>query len=48
MYCEVTDGMHAYGVGRHRHMPEIEQGLYEAVQFADGDSVRERKLMCCP
>lgn len=27
LFCEVTDGMHAYGVGAHRHAPEIEQGL---------------------
>lgn len=27
LFCEVADGMHAYGVGKHRHMPEIEQEL---------------------
>jgi len=27
LYCEVTDGIHAYGVASHRHAPEIEQGL---------------------
>jgi len=27
LYCEVTEGMHAYGIGSHRHLPEIEQGL---------------------
>ena len=27
LYCEVTEGLHAYGVGTHRHLPEIEQGL---------------------
>ena len=27
---QVADGMHAYGVSKHRHMPEIEQGLAEA------------------
>lgn len=27
LYCEVAGGMHAYGVGSHRHMPEIEQEL---------------------
>lgn len=31
LFCEVADGMHAYGVSSHRHMPEIEQGLSEAV-----------------
>lgn len=31
LYCEVTEGMHAYGVSSHRHMPEIEQGLSEVV-----------------
>jgi len=30
LFCEVTEGIHAYGVGSHRHMPEIEQGLSEA------------------
>lgn len=27
LYCEVTDGIKAYGVGKHRHTPEIEQEL---------------------
>lgn len=27
LYCEVTEGMHAYGVASHRHAPEIEQEL---------------------
>ncbi|MEM6903563.1 MAG: N-acetyl-gamma-glutamyl-phosphate reductase, partial [Pseudomonadota bacterium] len=27
LYAEVAEGMHAYGVGHHRHMPEIEQEL---------------------
>ena len=27
LYCEVTDGIHAYGVASHRHAPEIEQQL---------------------
>lgn len=27
MYCEVTDGFKAYGVGNHRHTPEIEQEI---------------------
>lgn len=30
LFCEVTDGISAYGVASHRHMPEIEQGLTEA------------------
>ncbi|MFW5834731.1 MAG: N-acetyl-gamma-glutamyl-phosphate reductase [Pseudomonadota bacterium] len=30
LFTEVSDGFHAYGVGRHRHLPEIEQGLTEA------------------
>ena len=30
LFCEVTEGMHAYGVSHHRHMPEIEQGLADA------------------
>lgn len=31
LYCEVTDGIHAYGVAQHRHSPEIEQGLTDAL-----------------
>ena len=27
LFCEVTEGVHAYGVGTHRHTPEIEQEL---------------------
>lgn len=27
LYTEVAEGIHAYGVTRHRHVPEIEQGL---------------------
>jgi len=30
LFCEVTEGIHAYGVAKHRHAPEIEQGLSEA------------------
>lgn len=30
LYCEVTEGIHAYGVASHRHAPEIEQELSEA------------------
>ncbi|GJQ10094.1 hypothetical protein GpartN1_g4852.t1 [Galdieria partita] len=30
LFCEVHEGIHAYGVGSHRHIPEIEQGLAEA------------------
>jgi len=30
LYCEVTEGIHAYSVASHRHAPEIEQGLSEA------------------
>lgn len=29
LYTEVAEGINAYGVTRHRHMPEIEQGLSE-------------------
>ncbi len=35
LFCEVTDGVSAYGVASHRHAPEIEQGLGEAI---GGDS----------
>jgi len=31
LYTEIAEGMNAYGVSRHRHMPEIEQGLTDAV-----------------
>lgn len=27
LYCEVTEGIHAYGIASHRHAPEIEQEL---------------------
>lgn len=30
LFTEVAEGINAYGVSRHRHMPEIEQGLTEA------------------
>jgi N-acetyl-gamma-glutamyl-phosphate reductase len=30
LYTEVSEGIHAYGVGSHRHMPEIEQELSKA------------------
>ena len=31
LYCEVTEGIHPYGIGSHRHLPEIEQGLSNVV-----------------
>lgn len=37
LFTEVTEGIHAYGVGAHRHAPEIEQGLSRA---AGGHVVR--------
>ncbi len=30
LFTEVQDGFHAYGIGKHRHLPEIEQGLSAA------------------
>jgi len=30
LFAEVSEGIHAYGVGHHRHAPEIEQGLSKA------------------
>ncbi len=30
LFCEVSDGIHAYGIGTHRHGPEIDQGLSKA------------------
>lgn len=32
LYTEIAQGMAPYGVGSHRHMPEIEQGLADAVE----------------
>lgn len=32
LFCEVNEGIHAYGIASHRHAPEIEQGLSEAAQ----------------
>jgi N-acetyl-gamma-glutamyl-phosphate reductase len=31
LYAEISEGIHAYGITRHRHVPEIEQGLRDAV-----------------
>jgi N-acetyl-gamma-glutamyl-phosphate reductase len=36
LFTEVNEGMHAYGIGTHRHLPEIEQGLAEAA----GEAIR--------
>eukprot|EP00889_Picochlorum_renovo_P002613 jgi/Picre1/29643/NNA_005026.t1 len=36
LYCEAAEGVNAYGVGKHRHMPEIEQGL----SMASGKDVK--------
>lgn len=30
LFSEVSEGIHAYGVAKHRHAPEIEQGLSKA------------------
>ncbi len=30
LFCEIADGIMAYGVASHRHAPEIEQGLSDA------------------
>ncbi|KAK9811353.1 hypothetical protein WJX72_002335 [[Myrmecia] bisecta] len=30
LYTEVAEGINSYGVSKHRHMPEIEQGLSDA------------------
>jgi N-acetyl-gamma-glutamyl-phosphate reductase len=30
LFTEVGEGIHAYGIGKHRHTPEIEQGLSRA------------------
>jgi N-acetyl-gamma-glutamyl-phosphate reductase len=34
LYTEIAEGINAYGVGSHRHMPEIEQGLSAAANGA--------------
>jgi N-acetyl-gamma-glutamyl-phosphate reductase len=30
LYTEIAEGIHSYGITRHRHVPEIEQGLCDA------------------
>ncbi|KAK9287159.1 hypothetical protein L1049_015570 [Liquidambar formosana] len=30
LYTEIAEGIHSYGITRHRHVPEIEQGLVDA------------------
>ncbi|KAK6946165.1 Semialdehyde dehydrogenase, NAD-binding [Dillenia turbinata] len=30
LYPEIAEGIHSYGITRHRHVPEIEQGLKDA------------------
>ncbi len=30
LFAEVAEGLHPYGIGNHRHLPEIEQGLSTA------------------
>lgn len=37
LFCEVTEGIHAYGVGTHRHAPEIDQ----EVRLRSGDASAE-------
>lgn len=32
LYSEIAEGIYAYGVTRHRHVPEIEQGLSDVAQ----------------
>uniref|UniRef100_A0A164VV49 N-acetyl-gamma-glutamyl-phosphate reductase dimerisation domain-containing protein n=1 Tax=Daucus carota subsp. sativus TaxID=79200 RepID=A0A164VV49_DAUCS len=32
LYTEIAEGIHSYGVTRHRHAPEIEQGLSDAAR----------------
>ncbi|SFC34331.1 N-acetyl-gamma-glutamyl-phosphate reductase [Marinospirillum celere] len=36
LYCETSESMKAYSVGKHRHHPEITQGLSQAAQEAVG------------
>jgi N-acetyl-gamma-glutamyl-phosphate reductase len=35
LFCEAAEGLHAYGVGTHRHAPEIEQELALATGVSD-------------
>ncbi|XP_042454560.1 probable N-acetyl-gamma-glutamyl-phosphate reductase, chloroplastic [Zingiber officinale] len=30
LYTEIAEGLHSYGITKHRHVPEIEQGLTDA------------------
>uniref|UniRef100_K4AC13 Semialdehyde dehydrogenase NAD-binding domain-containing protein n=1 Tax=Setaria italica TaxID=4555 RepID=K4AC13_SETIT len=32
LYTEIAEGIHAYGITSHRHVPEIEQGLTDAAE----------------
>lgn len=32
LYTEIAEGIHSYGITKHRHVPEIEQGLSEAAR----------------
>ncbi|KAF7043811.1 hypothetical protein CFC21_053122 [Triticum aestivum] len=32
LYTEIAEGIHAYGIKGHRHVPEVEQGLSEAAE----------------
>lgn len=32
LYTEIDEGIHSYGVSRHRHVPEIEQGLSDVAK----------------
>lgn len=34
LFAEVSEGIHAYGIAKHRHGPEIEQGLSQAASRA--------------
>ena len=39
LFAEVSEGITAYGVAHHRHMPEIEQGLSRAAGTAGDDQL---------
>lgn len=32
LFTEITEGIHSYAIAQHRHIPEIEQGLSDALQ----------------
>lgn len=46
LYTEIAEGMNAYGVSRHRHMPEIEQVLLLVLGSALQHHTQTRRACC--